>query len=246
MIFRVNHSYDGITRLCADWEYVPAGDRDTVPRTDITDIDITPDDIAFEREKDADGHRDAYLETLAMLRLAAEKAAFENVILFHSSSMLYGGRAYLFTAPSGTGKTTHCRLWKELLGDNTAFLNGDKPFIRLTADGPVIFGTPWKGKEGYGGNISAPIGGICLVGRGTENRVTRADFSEVLPRLIRQTYRPRTAEAYERVMKSLIATASSVPVFEMSCNISAEAAAASFEAMTGEKAPQTFRSAKNG
>jgi len=227
---RVKHSGYGIKRICDEWMI-------TEETPDMLELEVTAKDLEFEREKDPEStSSDDYLETVALLRVFSEAAADKGVILFHSSVMLYDGKAYLFTAPSGTGKTTHCRLWKELLGDRCTFLNGDKPMID-TSGSPVIYGTPWKGKERYGINASAPVAAICFVKRGSENSIRRLTAEEALPKMIRQTYRPRDKAGLVKMMNSVIRLSQSTELFELTCNISTGAAVTSFEAMTGEKAP---------
>lgn len=105
-------------------------------------ITTTQMDINFEREKTAheDGiagiparaFSDAYLETLAVYRKIAEKMPEYDTFLFHGSAIAVGGEGYLFTAKSGTGKSTHTRLWRELLGNRVVIVNDDKPLIRVT------------------------------------------------------------------------------------------------------------------
>ena len=74
------------------------------------------------------------------------------------STILYN----LFTAKSGTGKSTHTRYWLEAFGNRAAIINDDKPFIRLDTPAPMICGAPWSGKHGLDTNLSVPLAGICI------------------------------------------------------------------------------------
>ena len=84
---------------------------------------------------------DDYLETLAVCRKIAERMPEYDTFLFHGSCIAVDGVGYLFTAKSGTGKSTHTRLWRELLDNRATMVNDDKPLIRIADDGLVIYGT---------------------------------------------------------------------------------------------------------
>lgn len=93
--------------------------------------------------------------------------------LFHSVAFLWRGMAYLITGPSGTGKTTQYVLWKLLLGDQVSILNGDKPVLEWNAGGSIwVHPSPWKGKEGMGRLVSAPLGGVICLAQGERNHVS--------------------------------------------------------------------------
>ena len=114
-------------------------------------IEITPSDIVFEREKSAQADKaeeraiqfysDGYLETLAAYRKIAERMPEYDTVLFHGSAIAVDGQAYLFTARSGTGKSTHARLWRELLGDRAIMVNDDEPLIRISDTSTIIYGS---------------------------------------------------------------------------------------------------------
>ena len=150
--------------------------------------------------------------------------------------MAVDGKAYLFTAPSGTGKSTHASLWKEILGERVRIINGDKPLIRVTPGHITVYGTPWNGKERWGENSHADIAGICFLSRATENKIVPVSGSDAMPLLYRQTYRTPTAEGLAHVMRSLAEIAQRIPLWQLECNISQEAAELSYNTMSkGEK-----------
>lgn len=100
------------------------------------EVAVTPADIAFEREKNdreaaVEGHApgnfsDEYLETLALYRKIVERLLEWDTLLFHGSCISVDSKAYLFTAKSGTGKSTHTQLWKKRFGERAVFINDDK------------------------------------------------------------------------------------------------------------------------
>ena len=204
-------------------------------------ITVTPEDLVFEqaelaREAEEEGFRpriftDPFLERAAIQRKMAEYLFDRDVVLFHGSTVAVDGYAYLFTAPCGTGKSTHTRLWRQVFGERALMVNDDKPFLALTEQGVVAYGTPWSGKHGLDTNIAVPLAGICILERGKENRVERISPREVLPFLLKQGLRPleeAKGPLYEEKIRRL---SCAVPLWRMQCNKDPEAAKVAFEAM---------------
>lgn len=154
-------------------------------------------------------------------------------IMLHSSCIAVDGEAYLFSAPSGTGKSTHTALWKKRFGDRALYINDDKPAL-CVAEGKIeARGTPFSGKTDWNTNLSVPVKGICVLERGEKNRIYRANTEEVLPKLLNQVFRPQNPQDMIRTLEILDAVLASVPVYRLYCNISDEAAALSYQAMHG-------------
>lgn len=196
-------------------------------------ISLTEKEILEEQEMTSENQFSlTYLETLATLRKLAEIMPSYNRILMHGASISYKDHAYLFTAPSGTGKSTHIRLWKKFLGEDVKIVNGDKPFISLD-DKPLIYGSPWAGKENWHRNCSMPLSGICFVQRGTTNSICKLEASECLPLLFKQVYLPSDALAAGLTLELIDAMLKKVPLYLLTCDMSEEAVQCSFEALTG-------------
>lgn len=196
-------------------------------------ISLNEEEILAEREATSDNQFPlTYLETLALLRKLAEILPSHNRILMHGASISYGEHAYLFTAPSGTGKSTHIRLWKRFLGDDVKIVNGDKPFISLENE-PIIFGSPWAGKENWHRNCSMPLKGICFVQRGTQNSIQKMEAGDCLPLLFKQVYLPSDSFAAGLTLELVDTLLKKVPIYLLTCDMSEEAVRCSFEALTG-------------
>ena len=146
--------------------------------------------------------------------------------MLHGSTVAVDGKAYLFTAPCGTGKSTHTRLWRELFGARAVMVNDDKPFLQFTPNGVLAYGSPWSGKHGLASNICVPLQGICLLHRGQENVIRPARAEDLIGILRHQAY----GDADALVDK----LARSVPLWEMDCNKNLEAARIAYEAMGGK------------
>lgn len=144
-------------------------------------ITVTQDDIDLERGEEE--VRDEYLESLVIYRKLCEKLVEKDIVLFHSAAITVDGKAYLFTAPSGTGKSTHIKLWRKRFGKAVGIINGDKPLISVTPYEIRAWGTPWDGKEHWSANKSAPIAGICQISRGAENEIHRVSAGDALSTL---------------------------------------------------------------
>ncbi len=131
---------------------------------------------------------DPFLERAVIQRRFAQFLFSRDILLLHGSAIAAHGEGILFTAKCGTGKSTHARLWMELLGENAVTVNDDKPFLQIRKEDALLWGAPWSGKHGLSSNICVPLKGICLLERGAENRIVKADGSALLPVLKTQTF----------------------------------------------------------
>jgi len=159
----------------------------------------------------------------------------KNGTLFHGSVIEYNGEGYAFTARSGTGKSTHSRLWRELLGDRVKMVNDDKPIVRIVNGVPMVYGTPWKGKHRLGGIKGVPLKAVCRIVQAKENEIREVPIKEFLPTFFIQCYRPENREGSEKFLDFLDGLLKTVKLYELKCNISEEAAKLSFTTMTGDK-----------
>lgn len=180
---------------------------------------------------------DAYLETLAVYRQIAEKMTERDVLLFHGSVIAVDGEGYLFTAPSGTGKSTHTRLWRQVLpeyGHEVFMVNDDKPLLKFTEDAVYACGTPWDGKHHLSRNCMVPLKGACRLSQAPENEIHRMPKENAWPVLLQQCYRAKEASHMMTTLRLLDSFLKSVPLYELGCNMEPEAALVSWGAM-GEK-----------
>lgn len=208
-------------------------------------IEMEPADLLRERELDAESRAaagepplktsDRYIETLAIYRKLAERLVEWDVLLFHGSVIAVDGTAYLFTAKSGTGKSTHTRLWREAFGDRAVMINDDKPLLRVTEEGVTAYGTPWNGKHRLGGNLSAPLKALCVLTRDKTNHIEPIPAGDAFPILFQQCYRPRDPAKMPRVLELLERMSRKVRLYRLGCNMEPEAAIVSYNGMQEEE-----------
>ena len=156
-----------------------------------------------------------------------------NGMMLHASAVALDGKAYLFSGPSGMGKSTHTRLWQQLFGDAAKVFNDDKPAIRRLEDGVwYAYGTPWCGKDGININMKVPLAGICFLRRGEENVIRRMPVEEALTQIIYQTmHRFKDAENLDLMLGVVEELAQSIPVYEFYNKPELAAARLSYETM---------------
>ena len=226
--------YPETERFCRDYlsEEAP---KFTV-KIDQADIDSEREKSAREDEIEGLPTRsfsDRYLERLAVYRKLAKELLSYDTLLFHGSVVAYGGKAYLFTALSGTGKTTHTRLWLKNIPD-CHVLNGDKPLLRVEGERVLACGTPWQGKENYGCNEILPLEAICILERDATNHIEPVSFGDAMGTLIQQSNRPQETPLLLKTLDLIGRLDKRVRFYRLGCNMEDEAAFVSFRGMTGE------------
>ena len=158
-----------------------------------------------------------------------------NGMLLHSSCVVYEDKAYLFSAPCGTGKSTHTQIWLKRF-PGAYILNDDKPAIRISKDGTVYAcGTPFSGKTAQNVNHIVPIAGICILGRDTTNHIEPIDPDDALFNILNQTVRPPMEEDMDKLLTTLDTVMRNVPVYRLYCNMELDAAEVSYEGMKNGK-----------
>lgn len=166
--------------------------------------------------------------------------SFDGMML-HSSVVEYKKKAYLFSANSGVGKSTHTHLWLDYIPD-THILNDDKPAIRLVDGEYRAYGTPFSGKYDENMNLGVPIGAIVFLERAKENSIRKISPAEIVPLIYQQTTQPIASPKHMNILFGFLdGLLKEVPVYKLSCNISADAVKTSFEQLTGEKFPKELK-----
>ncbi len=199
----------------------------------IADITTTEESYRWFEKKYNTNDR-ALIEYMATGAEFYEMLLNHSGLLLHSSAVEYEGCAYLFSAPSGTGKSTHTSLWlKEHPG--SVILNDDKPAIRILSDGIYVYGTPWSGKTDLNLNRKVKLRSICFLSRGKENKIQEADSLFSIRNILEQTVRPRSSAKKVELMNLIDRLVREIPIYRMECNMDPEAARISYQTMSKEK-----------
>ncbi len=232
-VVEIHSLYDQVHRMCADYR---ADGMAPEYRIVITEEDILEERQKSEREDLLEGipirhFSEKYLETLAVYRKMAEFFLAENILLFHGSAICVDGEAYLFTAKSGTGKSTHVRLWEKQFGDRAVIINDDKPLLKIEQDGVTVYGTPWDGKEHRSTNTSCPLKAICVLTRSETNQIKPIDKKTAFFMLCQQSYRSPHPDALKKVLHLVDQLSRSVALYQLGCNMEPEAARVAYDGM---------------
>ena len=157
-----------------------------------------------------------------------------NGMMLHSSAVVVDGKAYLFTADSGTGKSTPTGLWLQYFGHRAFILNDDKPAIRLEQGSWYAYGTPWSGKHDISADVRVPLAGIALLRRGEENLITPTGGISAIQRIFKQVNRPKDPQYREKLLELLDRLFRDVPIWDLQCNMDIQAARVAYDAMSGQ------------
>ena len=233
VVFRVNAVYESTKDFCEG--YLANDSCDS-----FIDIEMSEDCIKAEKDTQmkegnyvSDGSylTDQYLEPLALYRKAVEFLIDRDTIMFHGSAIAVDGEVYIFTALSGTGKSTHTALWREYFGDRAVMVNDDKPLISMVDGRAVVHGTPWNGKHKLGTNVTLPLKAICILERDKCNHIEKIDAKSAYPMAYQQTYRTKNPKNLVKTLALIDKITKSVGCYRLGCNMELDAARVSFEGM---------------
>lgn len=226
-IVELHSLYPYVHNQCAGYRYNGINAPDIRIRTVQADID------SEQRRSDGTEYPDDYLESLAVYRRFAEAVLEDGYLLLHASAISVDHMAYLFAARSGTGKSTHTKLWMEYFGERALMINDDKPVVKVCSGGrpSIVFGTPWAGKHRRSANTAVTLKAICFLNRGTENTVVKMDSGQAYPLLLQQCLRVSDKRRMEITLKLLDQLAAGAAMYRLECNMELSAAAAAYEGM---------------
>jgi len=145
-------------------------------------------------------------------------------IVIHASSIEINGKGIAFTAPAGTGKSTHVRLWETHFGDRINVLNDDTPVLKLKESGTYLFGTPWSGSSDKFMNKSVPLSAIVIIERAEKNSIRHMTEKEAAVRLMPRFFFPYLDKALmDKALKIFEKIISQTPVYLLKCTPEKEA-----------------------
>lgn len=228
MIIHIQGVYDTLREYCK--EYIT-----TKKEIEDFSITVTSEEIQNERESNEYNQKsDNYIEIIMTLLKIADELPDRNKFLMHGALVAWKRAGYIFTAPSGTGKTTHVRLWEKYLGSDAEIINGDKPILEVKEDEIVAYGTPWAGKERLQKNTCVPVRGICFLRQSEINTIHRLSKKEALLLLLPQIYIMSDSKKAGKTLELFSEVLERIPIYEFRCNISEQAVKCSFNILTAE------------
>lgn len=221
LIVEINYKYEYARKLCEKYVY-----NGSAP-TDFS-VEVTEQMIAAEREKDPYNSPDPCLESIAAYRQICNMAFDYDCMFMHCSALSYKGNGVLFTAPSGTGKSTHSALWAKTFGEDVVMVNDDKPLLRKINGEWYVCGTPWDGKHHISNNISVPVKAIVIIRQSKENIIETASNKQAVITILNQTIRPENPDLMAKTLDNIQSLTSAIPVYSLGCDISKEAVLTAF------------------
>ena len=193
-------------------------------------IIMTEEDLKNERTNSSDGKVYVNEEISALYRKIANLLVEENIIVFHSSSFMVNGNAFLITARSGVGKSTHSRNLKQFIGDDFIYINDDKPMLKVEDNNVTVYGTPWNGKERISNDVSAPLRAIMFLSRGATNTYRKiVNKEEIYIKMISQIYLPKEKSKREKALKVADQLLKNVNFYEINVTKDLESAKMTYE-----------------
>ena len=182
-------------------------------------ITLTEDDLKAETAYQSDGKVYVNEEISALYRKIADIFVMEDILVMHGSSFKVDNNAFVVTARSGVGKSTHVNLLKEYLKDRFTYINDDKPLLKIKGDKLTLYSSPWNGKERRGNNTSAPLRSIIFLNRGITNTYKKLSNSgEVYFKLLSQIYLPTDKAKREKALILIDILLKSVSFYEINVN----------------------------
>ncbi len=223
-----------VTELCPKYDYLNTlltpfkydGSRPVEIKLNVTDEALQ--NLIFRMDTGIEAGR---AEELAYSEKFNRAVISRNAMVLHSSALVYDGRAYLFSAESGVGKSTHTRLWQQAFGDKVDIINDDKPVIRMENDSCTVYGTPFDGGSGIAQNKSAPLKAIIFIERGEENSIRKADVREAVPKLYQSTVHYLNKQDASAMLANFDRLLGFCDFYILTCNTDISAAYTAFDAL---------------
>ena len=187
------------------------------------------DEARVVRNRTSEEEREYICCSAAFCREITQHGRF----FLHASAVVYEGEAYLFSAPSGTGKSTHTAFWRQLFPESY-ILNDDKPVIWPQNEQITVWGSPFAGKTNLQVNRGVPLGGICFLKQGSENQIQQVTEDKALALMLNNTWRPGSNDRMNRLLDMMEQVVTQIQVYEMSCTRNREAAELSYRVMKGK------------
>lgn len=223
LIIDVMPKYDLLRSRVKEYIYEGAKKADIIVRVD--------DEFLYEKQKQYPHLTLSECEYIYTSDCFYRELLLYDGFLLHASAVALEDYAYLFSAPSGTGKSTHTHLWLNCFGEKAFIINDDKPAIRLIDGHFYACGTPWSGKTDESKNMHVPLKAIAYIKRSNDNYINKAAPEKAIKYILEQTIRPGGLSCMDKLLLLLDKLLKEIPVYELHCNISEEAVITAYNTM---------------
>ena len=232
---RINYLYKSIIDVCSNYFY-HFSSPDIIVFSSNSEIEhfIKKNSIGFiPRKEDYFGYNVAimydydYYETLLICEKIADCLINFGIMMIHGAAIEINGKCFVFSAPSGVGKTTHILNWRKVF-PNTSVINGDKPFIDVV--NRIVYGSPWRGKEGLGINASTHLSGVVLLERSLSNSIRSVQFEKIIPKFIQQIHIPQDDVMALRAYRYFYEF-NDIPFYQLFCTADARSAIVAYDGL---------------
>lgn len=217
LVTEMEPKYDHFRNLAKPFEY--CGDRNT----DIS-LSVSDEHINSLIKRMVPSTTIGAAEEFAYAGIFCKSIIKYNAMLIHSSAIEYNGKAYLFSADSGVGKSTHTSLWRKAFGNDVKMINDDKPVVRIFDGKAVAYGTPFDGGSGIANNISAPLGAVVFIERGENSSIRKAKTPEIIKKLYFSTAHFISRDTADKMLTNFENLLSCTDFYIMTCNMDISAA----------------------
>ena len=193
-------------------------------------LTMTKEDLENEVLMSTDGKTYVNEEISALYRKIADTLVNDNILVFHGSSFRYKDNAFIVTARSGVGKSTHTSLLKEYLKDEFEYINDDKPLIEIKDNNLMLHSSPWNGKERRGNNISSLLRSVIFLNRADLNTYSPlVNKEDIYFRLLSQIYIPKDKIKAKKALELIDVIVKSIIYYEINVNKDISAAIMTYE-----------------
>lgn len=217
LVTEFESKYDNLRNLAKPFEYY--GNK----KTDIS-LSVTDEEIQSLLKRMVPDTTIGAAEEFAYAGKFCRSIIKHNAMLIHSSAIEYKGKAYLFSADSGVGKSTHTALWRKAFGNEVKMINDDKPVVRIIDGKAIVYGTPFDGGSGIANNISAPLGAVVFIERGENNSIRKAKTPEIIKKLYFSTAHFVSRGTADKMLTNFENLVSCTEFYILTCNIDISAA----------------------
>ena len=216
---QIHNKYKYLTRLCQDF----------ICDFEKADMEIIPDVKEIEAQQNFQPeYNRGYCEGIVVYREICRKLPLFDAVMLHSSMVEKNGKAYAICGQSGAGKSTHTMLLLKNFGESIRVINGDKPIVRLVDNEFIAYPSAWKGKDGMGEKITAPLKALCFVVKSKENRLEEISERAAAELLMEQFVIPKEADSVSKFLELADLMLKKCKAYKLYCDISDEAATLSF------------------